>query len=961
MKSPLLTVVLLAVAGAGAFFGGQRLGWFGETEESRDAPTLRTQVEEARFSTEPDGGALARIEQGDRRASETEAEGRPVAESSRLLQVKVLDENGEPVRGIQLKLHRILSPWPNRRTVSLAVAYSDNEGNCRFKAPTGEDALVEVANDRFAHESILVPLGLNRRTLRLQRGFEIEGVVYWRQQPASGVEVVLEPIGLEPREARVTRTDRQGKFRFTGVRGGGAGAVRITARDDLHRPVSRTNIPVGTTQRVRLDFRVGGETLLGKVVDEQGDPIRGASISLYPSTAWNATLYYPFSDATDADGVFALTGLGPGDARMIIRHPMYSVYDRAVTVQRALSEVEVTLRPSSRVLGRLVGELPESVRLKIRSSSDDVQWADVEPDGSFEFAQTVSTGTADLEVVDGVVAFKETGNRLLSIDLEPGLQDLSLAVEESDVVVGQVVDQTGAPVRGADVSVRANWWLTDYDRVRFWTTTGETGEFEFRGLPGGTLGSWVSRYARSARPGRVEHSDFGQASFPLRSDGERTDLGEIQLDPPARIRGQVLSGGRPLAGVTVFAADQETNSAITDRQGRYEIDQLEPGTYRVFARYSTLPIQFAGEPVEVKSGEVIEELQLEFPPSERVKLRIVGENAEPVPEATVYLLGVDSPPVLTDSDGIVEVDVPEAATDFEVVSPTGDLRAIFPRDERELKLLWLSRFRVTGAIVDLGVDAPSAAVLRATPLDEVSEEQHLRQREIEGRLIDLDRGQFEVFLPAGPSRVTIDVPGYLPYVTEIDPSNPEEAELGAIRLQRGAKIRGRIFDPEGNPLAGGLVRQGPIEDLLLRSVRGDAFTNGLFVVTDEDGRFELSGLSTEAAMLCAVAPGCAATATRLTMPDDLFEGVEIRLREVHQIDLIAPEQSDGSGGVISIYRGDVLLDTRAPDSTGQIQLLVQVPGTYRFEISGSGRPPVKVKIGDRPLNSRGEALLIDLR
>ena len=106
--------------------------------------------------------------------------------------------------------------------------------------------------------------------------------------------------------------------------------------------------------------------------------------------------------------------------------------------------------------------------------------------------------------------------------------------------------------------------------------------------------------------------------------------------------------GAPLHGVavSVYATERSDHSAVTDRDGRYEIRGLSPGRYRVGARtdgYLTLdygqtrPSQ-GGRPVILADKQVIDNVNFNLPRGGAIAGVVRDESGDPVPNVQVRAL-----------------------------------------------------------------------------------------------------------------------------------------------------------------------------------------------------------------------------------------------------------------------------------------------------------------------------------
>jgi protocatechuate 3,4-dioxygenase beta subunit len=207
----------------------------------------------------------------------------------------------------------------------------------------------------------------------------------------------------------------------------------------------------------------------------------------------------------------------------------------------------------------------------------------------------------------------------------------------SRVLIGRVLGPDGRPVTGAWVeSARNQAAETDGD-----------GRFRLAGLAPGTIGAAVSLWVRapglrgSAAPVQILQ---GVSPAPL----------EIRLAPAAALDGRVTdAGGRPVAGAAVLFEPlredpgEETPPpdlvsagarTLTDDDGRYFLDSLEPGRGRVAALRPS-GRRLAGASIDLRTGP--NRLDLIQPPDLGVSGRVLDEQGSPVAGARVFLEGSD--------------------------------------------------------------------------------------------------------------------------------------------------------------------------------------------------------------------------------------------------------------------------------------------------------------------------------
>ncbi|RKH61549.1 carboxypeptidase regulatory-like domain-containing protein, partial [Corallococcus aberystwythensis] len=212
------------------------------------------------------------------------------------------------------------------------------------------------------------------------------------------------------------------------------------------------------------------------------------------------------------------------------------------------------------------------------TSSSASQWVqelvEAHRGGAFVLSRTTSAqdGTFTLEgLPGGRVTLWALGTQGAGIqeDVVTGTQDVTLELEPSHPLTGRVVDEDGAPLANARVSV-----LHTGTARYFETKTGADGRFSVGPLPD------VDAYGLlAAHPGRLTEWRQELAAGPMVED--------VVLYMPRRIVGTVVDGEQPVAGATVTEVDGE-RVTTTDAQGRFTFDGLSPGGYSLEAEQGGL-------------------------------------------------------------------------------------------------------------------------------------------------------------------------------------------------------------------------------------------------------------------------------------------------------------------------------------------------------------------------------------
>ena len=789
---------------------------------------------------------------------------------------RVVGPDERPVAGASVRFERETACWPAPRYEALDTRRTDRGG--RFDLPLPEDLhdlvlVVEAPGLARYAEPVWDPelSSRYRRTVRLERGFVLSGVV---RAPGGarvpGCDVYLQPGWLELRPGRVVRTDELGVFRFEDVR---AGVVQLVARH-TQWPAARRAVTVASASRadgVVLRFDQGQpRRVRGRVtqVESNRRPIEAATVEAYP-TAPNGRFCAPMVAVTEPDGSFSFGGLDREDLELRVSHPAFSTVTRYVRLRDrgasdlTVREVQIELQPRSRVRGWLEGDMgsdwpAEPLVLLLRTRSGEVRYAEVGADRAFDFGEPVSSGVAVIEIEDGRRAFVEEESRWWQIEVGDGEETVLVAeLTAPSVVTGRVSSEgpsgSSAGVGGAVVSAPAVRPRFD-DEARIGVITDANGRFRLCGLRPGSVQLQV------AAEGFATRSVAANAPGP----GQRFECPLVEVKRPGRIIGRVLRGTVPLEGVIVWTGTSiDVRTVATGNSGRFRLRGLAPGRYRVKARFSTLPIVKSEELVIVRSGEDTYVGDLAFERGRPVAGRVVDQRDTAVAGAVLVVEGGDQA-ALSDPDGRFELEVPRGVSRLTVRSPDGRVERIVRLNEVDLERIEL-RLPKRGALLVRVVQLPAGK-----PAFETSTGALVRYESGGDLIRRWIRGNGDRLLidevPVGVTSLSMHVPGCAPALLEgvrILPGSRAEYP-GSAELEPGASIDGRVVDNGGSPVAGALVHLGTERDLYVAGYTPSVRTNA-------EGWFHVAGVSPSAARLTVAALGMSTREFVLRLPDDLLK------------------------------------------------------------------------------------------
>lgn len=369
------------------------------------------------------------------------------------------------------------------------------------------------------------------------------------------------------------------------------GAANTTSQSDAPIPhPERANASDNAAQSPRsMDAHVPGRappgTVVGRVVDEQGDPISCASI--YVAVRAVSIFFVPESRPataiTDQEGNFTVEGLSTEssfECRFVADHPDYLRGESAVVrpgCPEKLSGIQLRLQKAARLQGvvqgaqgqRLVGARVEVTPIKRQGVfPPGTSLSDCE--GEFSVCQ-LPPGEVRIRVsADGHRDFQ--GACILPL----GLVTRSFTLDRGLTIPGRVTDRLGNGVAGAEV------WATTAQPPHSTgaATTDDNGHYAISGLRKGEYRLAVSAPGYAAETEMGTAAGEGQVNFVLRANGA--------------ISGRVTaaSHGTPVPEFCVLLKKRQENGEYQlvrefrhiSRTGQFDEADLESGTYSAVVR-----------------------------------------------------------------------------------------------------------------------------------------------------------------------------------------------------------------------------------------------------------------------------------------------------------------------------------------------------------------------------------------
>lgn len=496
---------------------------------------------------------------------------------------------GEPVSGVTVEAFAVDNPG-----VAVASAATAGAGSYQLDGLAEGSYTLRFRGAGFVE--IWYPLALaqaDARAVEVGPGEAVEGIdvrlggipgtisgtVVGEDDPVGATVTLRVPEDAgDPAGAEVASTvvDATGQFRLEGVPSPSTYELELT-KDGYGRSITLVNLGAGEERSgIELLLRRGDGAVLGRVMGPDG-PLGGVVVTATDGSVQSETVTLTQDDV----GAFALRSLPtPGAYTLTFVKEGYT----SASIQVGLTEaetregMEVQLRSgagsisgSTTVDGAPAGGVSVTVtdgdllRSTVSLSVGDV--------GTFRVAGLPVPGTYTVTFSRGDL---QPQTRLVELDAS-GRQhvgDVAVALRRSTgSVVGAVQEVGGGPIGGATIS------LTSGDRTYQVRSADAGGRFDVAGVAPGTYTLTVTRGGSQPASRLITVAA-----------GQRLDVGTIEVQPQASIRGQTLNeaNGNALAGVQVrlYLAEGYPTTLVaidtSDDSGIFEFPELEaPVTYIV--------------------------------------------------------------------------------------------------------------------------------------------------------------------------------------------------------------------------------------------------------------------------------------------------------------------------------------------------------------------------------------------
>ncbi len=508
-----------------------------------------------------------------------------------------------------------------------------------------------IRSDRAASEELTVSLA----PAAAAAGLVVDET--GRPVPGAEIEIVPTEASLPPGQvSEWSRTDSSGRFRLDGLKPKQRWTARVLAPgfavlESVLPPLAPDPV---TTLRLALQR---GRTVVGRVVDAAGSPLREAEVRAYPleADAQPETLLRAkareMRSTTGPDGAFSFPAVGPGQIDLSLRAAGAGPkWLRAVDVPPGKAPLDlgrIVLSPDSPLRGTVVDDTGAPLA---RARVTAMPLVAVPRPGDLASGPP----PASLTDADGQFALRglEPGVKVLlhgeqdgflpatlEVEFLPSSEPVLLTLKTAAALHGKVIDEEARPVESARlILLTQQAWHGDRLRPLATAMSDRLGAFSFAAVPAGS-----HKVAVQA----VGYLAWSQA-FTVEPDSPPKPV-EVELKRGAVLSGRVVSeGGQPIEGAKVSLAKGPDEGAISDLamvgassdgEGLYRLEGLPAGPQQI----QVLHPDYIPERRQIHLEASATTRDFTLRSGAELAGQVVDDRDEPVPGARISLTAEENP------------------------------------------------------------------------------------------------------------------------------------------------------------------------------------------------------------------------------------------------------------------------------------------------------------------------------
>ena len=536
----------------------------------------------------------------------------------------VVDEEKHPIANVRVVARDVASAFASlgKRDGELNSATTNEKGEFTIAAlPQGSYRLFARDGEHEPGSSATIAVDGVRATtsvdIKLVGGGVLAGTVVTADgQPAPFAAVRVVPKNAAAAiagnlEVRETTTDASGTFVLMGM---SRGALRVRASSDQAvSGWSDTDLTFVREHRdLKLTLDVAG-VIAGTVVDGAGQPIAEAHVSAVAdfsgsNASLTAAMLGTATATTDGGGAFKLYGIGDGnyrvDANLQGANALTSS-DDGVVAKAGDRNVRIVVSAPGGVKGHIVIEasnggtsapsyatVSSSWRESTQATAGDFELDDLTPgahDLQFRGSEFLQFDKADVMVASGKV-----------LDLG------TITVKRGRTLRGRVVDSSGNPVAGAQVSVAK--YLTMVVNHMPGATSGGNDLMGIRTATSQDDGGFTVFGVPAEKTNIIaEHATLGQSDgVAIVAGDDDPALVTLTLKGVGSIAGKITRKGVPVSGAFVAAQAEGSDApkmSTSATDGTFVIDKVSVGKLNLMAMLPKSGTQVPTVDVVVVAGQ----------------------------------------------------------------------------------------------------------------------------------------------------------------------------------------------------------------------------------------------------------------------------------------------------------------------------------------------------------------------